>query len=482
MAHRSLSRESIESLYRRYDANAADAQDILNAIEERAQLASSLFMLEVAQMSQADLDDASERLEAAAVDRHPDEDSIEEVVRMTSARVQLSAIQREHERRIAILGSASRGEIYLPTRPELVGALIGLGAQLERGEDSDFKPVLDRIVAIVRQSLLEQTPGALLVTHVLRTVGKLSATDTESPLDPWVRWAIALELLTDKNGYGGVQIPIDDVTRAAAIRAKRLFYATDRQDPRYEDADWPLDLPGNVIADLLEEHYFATQDWAKLGAPDRDLRRLLSPVRWEEHGRPEPHPQVLFEKDARELAQRAGGFPYPLVYPVPPLERARIARQVWTHGLPAIPSGKVGLVLNPAVGDPRVRWGAPPYPLGLLCAVCLSPDQVLNVARPGYDEDHERFNQLTRRASHMAGEAANYPDTLRNILLSEGYKAIAVYNEIHGFMHELVLLDTSPEIVVVIRETVPAFVRGDHPLVIPRRGRGPIRPIPNSRS
>lgn len=480
MARKPLSRESIDSLYRRYDANAADAHDILEAIEERAQLASSLFVLEAAQMSQADLDDAFGRLSAAAVDRHPNEDSIEEVVRMTSARVQLTAIQREQERRVDIFGAATRGEVYLPTRPELVGSLIGFGAQLERGDDTHFRATFDRIVSSVRQGLNEQSPGAPVVIHALRTANTLPTEDPASPLDSWMRWAIVLELLADKNGYGGIRISVDDVTRSAAIRAKRLLYAIDRQDPRYDEADWPLDLPGDALANLLEEHYFAAQEWARLGAPDRDLRRLLAPVRWEERERPEPHPQIFYEKEAQDFAVRGGAFPYPLVYPIPPAERARLARQIWAHGLPRIASGKVGLVFNPAAGDPRVRWGAPPYPYGLLCAVRLSPNEVLNVARPGYDDDHERFNQLTRRASHMATSDADYPDTLRNVLLSEGYKAVAIYNEIHGFMHELVLLDTAPNVVVVIRESVPAFVQGDRPLELPRRNRGIIRPLFNA--
>lgn len=469
-----LNRETLAGLYRRLVAprvSAAEREAAIEAIRFRGDLAASLFALQAVDLTQAEIDDALVRLDAA-LEPDPTLDDITDTVQREIAGVQLDVLAAESERRRAVYAEAEAGGIYLPARADLVGAVIGLATQLlDDPAQAHFGDTVIAITQIIRRQHVEGTPGAAAVAQVLREVDSLPPEEVTHKLDPWVRWAVALEILESPRGFAGIRFDFDPVTRAQAARAKRMLYAMDRQDARYDEVDWPLDLTGIEIARLLSDHATARLTWATERIPESDLVLYLTPTRREEANRPEPHVQVVPEAEAMELARRAGAFPLPMLYAIPPQDRTRLARQIWSEGLPPVPPNMPGLTFYDAGGDPRIRWGAPPHPYGLLCAIVLSPKDVLHVLHPDHPQDYERFNELTRRAEFMARSAGNYPETLRSILRSEGVRAVAHYHPVERYLHELVVIDPDERTVMVIRESVPSFMRGDSPLAIPRRDR-----------
>lgn len=469
-----FNRETLSGLYRRLVSercSAAVREEIIETIRARGDLAAEIYALQAVDFTQAELDDFRVRLEVA-LEPNPELDDITDTVQREVASVQLDVVSAEHQRRQLVFAAADSGKFYLPSRADLVGSVMGLTAQLVADpRTAHFAATTEVIVQLVRQAALNSAPGTSLVVQVLRAVDKIPPEEISHKLDPWIRWAVALELLESERGFAGHTISLDPVTRAQASRAKRLLYATNRQDARYDEVDWPLDLTGTEIARLLETHAKAIEVWTREGMPVSDLTLYLNPSRREEVGRPGSHVQIVTEEMARELATRAGAFPLPLVYALPPLERIRLARQIWSHGLPEVPPSLPGLTFYDAGGDPRVRWGAPPHPYGLLCAIILKPQDILHVLHPDHPEDFERFNELTRRAEFMARGFANYATTLRSILRSEGIRAVAHYHPTKRYLHELVVVDPGPETVLVIRESFPAFMRDEPALALPRRAR-----------
>lgn len=466
--------EPLEKLYQRLRSRrlSADAHDeILGTIRFRSNLASASYRLQALDLTQAELEDRIAQL-SVAIEDDPAPQDLAEAVRREVAGAQLAVVTAEYQRRQAVYTAANKGDLYLPSRTDLLGALTGLATQLlDDPENAHFSATTSAILDLARRHASQGKPGIPIVVEVLREADRLPPERITHQLDPWVRWAVALEFLASEQGFAGQRVDADPVTRAEANRAKRLLYATDRQDPRYDEADWPLDLTGTTIAEVLEEYAKAAERWANNRIPERDLVFYLSPIRKEEGGRPAPHPQIVPEKVVRELAVQAGAFPVPFVYAIPPDERLRVTRQIWSHGLPPIPSNLPGLLFYDVGGDPRIRWGAPPYPYGLLCGIIVKPEEVLHVPHPDHPQDFDRFNELTRRADLEARRGRPYPETLRSILRSEGVRAVAHYHPTKHYLHELVVLDSGPETVLVIRESFPPFMRNDRALVLPHRDR-----------
>lgn len=470
-----LDRESLADLYERLVNSGNDPLEtgtVFEVIEERSTLAGALYALKAADLSQAELDDFVIRLNAVQ-EGNPDLDPVPDTVQREIARVQLDELLREQSRREARFLAAERSEMYLSNRTELIGSLMGLGAQLkEDRKGAHFFTTFDAILSILERAQQDATAGAATVVQVLREVSKLPSESIAHELDPWMRWGIALELMSDERGLGGETADVDLDTRTEATRAKRMFFAEERQDARYDEADLPLDLTGDDIADLLDAHHHASHEWVCRHLPQADMDLYLAHTRREEVGRPEPHVQIIPESAARKLAERGGAFLNPLIFTIPPKERSRTSSRVWSHGLLSGSENVPWVTLHDAGGDPRVRWGAPPHPYGILCSVSLPTSHVLYVFSEEHPKDAEIFEDLTAKATLMSRSTNDSHETLRSVFQSAGYYAIAHYHPSDGSFRELIVLDPSPATVQVIREAIPSFM-GDRPLNSPAPSSSP---------
>lgn len=473
MTRDALRRQPLRRLYELLMADPApsEAEAIVSVIEERAGHAINLYSMEAVRLSQTELEDLIARLDGAETPSD-DLDPITDTVEREVARVQREALLDEFDRRQAVLLAANRDERVVPTRSELVGGVMAATeADVDEAPSGGGPSRLERLSSFVDEALSSSPRGSMAVVRSLRAVRDLPVEVGRRSLDLWILWALALETLTRPRAEGLLRTSVDPVTMAAANRAKRLLYAVDRQDARYDDSDWPLDLTGDDIADFLERHYQASWAWARSRAPASDRGMYLRPVRREETGRPNPHMQVADEREARRAAEEAGGFPEPLIFPVPPRERSRVAQALWTNGLPPVPERKPGLAFYNGGGDPKVRWGGPPHPYGVLCAVALPPKAVLHVFDKERPEDHDTFNELTARATFLSRTDDDYHERVRNVFRSEGYQAVAHYDPNQGYLHELIVVDPSPETVMIVRESIPSFRHGTRPLSLPRTHR-----------
>jgi hypothetical protein len=453
-------REPLEQVYDRLLRGEGDEQVLIKIVERRSALAGQAYALEVPHLCDLDLHYLRAAL-APVLDEPPLDESGRGLAEQEFVRVQIETIDREVVRRDAFLQQVEDGVLETPARNELTAHLMAFHIEIQgRGELADFYADFQHVVSVIARARSGPLVGALRVAQILREIDVFPSADSETvQIQRWIRTAMALALLTREDGFAGIVCNSDEVTRAEAQRAHRLFYAFDRQDPRYNELNWPLDLSGIEIADAIEAAYKASLEYSREGHPEADLQRYITPAPPEERGRPEPHEQIVPEAQARAEALALGGIPDPVVFAVSPLDRTQIAREIWTQGLPPIPPNQSGHVLRAARADPRVRWGVGSYRWGFLCAVALRPREILHLRDRGRPEDDCTFDDLTRQARSLSGrDSGKYVAVFRELLADAGYRAVQRWDK-DG---QLIVLD--PSCVRVLRETIPPFMQPDRPL------------------
>ncbi|MGH7518856.1 MAG: hypothetical protein ACREOC_15555 [Gemmatimonadales bacterium] len=470
-----LSHLSLVELYRCLLGGSQPAALVERHIRHRSALAGALLRPWATELSEQDLQEFQDRLHAVA-EPNPRMDPAVDAAERELARVHCTVVEQELSGREQLAELVDQRASFAMGRNDLVGYLFDAARQLRDLQQGTAPAVpttapvvalFDQLVGAVGGALETQPPGRLVVAQALRAAAHLShPRDDEG--DPWVRSAIVLELLTQEGGWMGVALPVDAVTRAQAVRAKRIFYAEVRQDPRYDELRWPLDLTGVEIAELLAGAEHASATWVRDRMPAADLEQYLEPIRREEPGRPMPHHTILPERAARALALERGASTSPMVLFVPPSERVETARRVWESGPPAIEPGTLGIPVYSLGGDPRVRWGAVTFPHGLLCVVDLAAGAILHLGRKDSAEQEAKFEAMVAQATKHAETEAEYATRLREILLERGVKAIARYDHVAKQLNkpqEVILLEPETSL-KFIRETVPSFVRGYHPVYL----------------
>lgn len=465
----SFNRDRLVDLYRRYIAAAeagdeATAADILSLVEERANQAMCMVELSVAGMADRDLEEYAIRLKAG-MDANEVIDPAVDAAERETARVQLEVVEAEIARRDAFHEEVSSGAIYAISRGEIISALSTYAEMISEGTADSFAyATIEQTEHLVRQTLQSGLRGAAAVAHILRQVDDIpDPTPESSPALRWIKSAVLFEIMISRFGFGQrPKIELDPVTAAEARRAHRLFLALDRQDLRYEEEDWPLDLPVEIIASLVEQAELARTYWHARRWPEEDLGRYLIPPPREEPGRPEPSAQIVREHEARSRALQSGGIPFPMLYPLSSRVRTHGAEQIWRHGIPPLPEGELGWVVYGVPGDMRLHGGVFPHPDGLLVIPTIPRSRILTVGRPEDTENMERLASLEVEAGRRsAGDSSSHRFHLRQLLLRKGILAIARYDYLQKDTltpQELILLDPSPRNVVVIRESVPSFV------------------------
>lgn len=463
-----IQRASLRHLFRQLldDSIATDRECIRQAISVRGHLASMLYAPKVAAAFNAvDLDFAIGELECAQA-TNPAQDPITDAIEREVARVQLTVLQRERDRRLAALVAVQRGDFYSPNRDELAYWVNCLAFRTIDGLSADVcEQQVSEVVSWTRKRLSCEAQDPIVVPRLLRDAARIPLGCVSDALRPWIYPAIVLELLIKHEGFAGHRIDVAPIIRDTARQTWRLFYCADRA---IDDMEVRLDLSAEEVADLVENQICASREWEQLGLPVDDQRFYTTPLRREEPGRPPAHAQIVHEAQARELAERAGGFPAPLLLAIPPADRTTTVRRIWSKGLACDAENSLGLTLYPAIGDSRVRWGMPPHPYGLLCAVVLPANFVLHVGDDRRRDDHARFEELSRQAAACSRDSVGYTRKLRELLKREGYYAVAQHDPIRRQIHEVTVLTPTPETVMVIRETIPSFARQrDMPHVTP---------------
>lgn len=487
-----LNRLPLSEMYARY-VSAAEAGDeetvaeIVGAISERADQALCLGKLSVISMSDRDLEEYAIRLRAGQ-DINEALDPAVDAAQREYARVQSIVVEEEMDRRREFHRLVSSGDLYAPTRAEMVGSLVVL-AEMVGGDDPDPMAVrsIEASEALVENVLADGATGAAALAAVLRRLDDLPpSVDGDHPVIRWVTAAALVEMVVSTHGFARRSpLDVDPVTRAEGSRMKRLAFAFDRQDPRYEEDDWPLDLQYGAIAEVLEQAEAARAYWHNRSMPEEEIRRYLVPPAREEPGRPEPHRQIVPRADAMASAERAGGVPFPMLYPLAPRVRRAGAEEIWNNGLPALPESELGWSIYGMPGDMRLRGGLFPHPDGVLIAVILPPERILSVGRVEgadpetgeggvlLDREHEEILEKFQIEAERRASAGHlgYRQHLRQILTRAGYLAIARYDYLYRATptpQEMILLDPSPRYVSVIRESVPVFVTEEELNRIPR--------------
>lgn len=470
-------RATLEEIYSQAWDGRLDQADAAELVSTRARLAARQLEMRLVTMPQLELDDLEPRL-AALMDIHPQ--TPQEGVRLECARVQLNALDEEVERRKAVAEAVQRGEQAAPSRTELLATMMGAINSLERdASESRYHEMFQQVVRACEDAQESMPGGIPRLTAALTKVLELTDAVSTDDIDPWLRTLLVLQLFSDvRRGVAGVTMDDDPATVAESNRARAIFLATERQDPRYRGTDWPLDIGPDKLHNVLDQFHWADRRWHQLGIPDTDRDEYTSFVRGEEIGRPEPHPQIMPEAEAREWAERAGGVVAPFVFAVPPRDRVRFAAYVWKHGLPDVAEGEQGMPLYSAAGDPRVRWGAGIYPYGIMCAVAIPSKRILTIGREEDEENDKLWSALTLRAESQSRNDEERAEVLRNLLMAHGYAALARYDyltEKTPQPQELVIFEPSMENVALIRESVPSFMQGERELTIPQRKVGRSR-------
>lgn len=458
---------SLKELYAEYIAKG-DSPEIIQALEERAAQAICIYAVAAANMSDLEIADQIPRLEAAFNPR-PFIDEAQDAAERETARVQYEVLQSELARREAFHEAVASGEFFAPTRAELIGSSIEVASTLrtDKKKTTQASAFVSKLLTLLEYHLDSNHAGIDVVVAVLRDVTSLPSPipPTEEhahEMTPWVQWAIALEFLSSRAGFAGIKGPeIDPITRAATEQAKTLFYAFSRQDPRRPGDTYLLDMPGDLIADVIEQASLARRYWEASGLPEADLLAYTTPVDREEAGRSKPHPQIVDKKAAQMSAQGRGGIIKPMLYPINPSLRQDAAKDIWENGIPPIREGELGIPLYGAPGDLRMQWDVQPHTQGLLCAVTLYPSQILSVGRKQDAEHEHALENFIAEAERSAQHPNDVQRILRERLIASGFKAIARYDHIYHETitpQELVVLDVSADVLLVIRQSVPSFV------------------------
>lgn len=460
---------TLEQIYRRY-LNALEKNkplpdgETINAIELRARLATPILQLNAINLSEYDLDEFVARL-SNCIAPNPDIDRAQDFAEREIARVQMGVFSDEARRRYEYLRDVEKGRRFAPVRSRLIGQVIMLAETVRHGSpDSTEYKFIEQLRNLIISFQKRYEPGATTVAEILRHVTLLPKPYTDQdPAERWVMWATALDILTSEFGFGGFEpLKIEPLTWAQAQRAKRILFAFDRQDYRYDEEDLPLDVEGDLLAQVLEGSTSAYREWHRYHLPHADLVAYTTPLRREEAGRPQPSVYIRPEREARELAQKAGGVLLPMLYPLAPTLRRRAAKIIWSEGIPPVPPNELGWAVYGVPGDMRVQWGAFPHPDGLLVTVCISPQNILTIGRGDQDLEHEKtLQRLVEEAQRRSEDTENYRGMLRQLLLQEGYYAIARYDYLYRETptpQELIVLDPTPQHLCVIRESVPSFV------------------------
>jgi hypothetical protein len=446
MTIEALERLPLPRIYHALLGGEADPDTVLALVGERAHLVSRILAVPAGLRPDLEIVEGLAQLYPA---EHPDagKDPATDTADREAVRVAIDVLESEMARRRA--GLAREGA---PTRAELAARLIAFGAE----PANDDPPAAEQVLDAIRGAELDARPGA---GRVAAAAARLAAGGD------WMPGALLLEVLSEPEGFAGLRADPDPVTRAAALLAKRLLWGATRVDGDRAAGDRPIDLDARESALLVLSADEARIEWARRGIPEAELARYLLPPRREEEGRPTPHPRVVPTQVARATTESMGAFPYPMVYPIEPTERARAARYIWSQGVPADPRSLGAVVLFPTPADLRVRWGGPLHPLGVLCAAAVERNQVLSVGRVGGDRDDAEFERLSVQARMEATSSDGFQDAFRSLLLARGYIAVARYDAPHDgrseHPHAVLVLD--PDAVLVLRESVPPFLPAPPP-------------------
>lgn len=413
--------------------------------------ARSLYALDAAGMPTDLLEDYTSRLQGALQAGGLDPATID------IARMQAAVIAGERVRRRDFAAIRPGGDSEGVSRAGLVASVM----QFERSLAGPDPQVAERFHSVVRiavDATQNARPGSPVVAAALRGVCDETHTPQRGALVSWVNAALALDVLArGEDGVAGASVATDAVTRAQAVRAKRLLYGASRE------ADAWLDLDALTVARMLDDAGQAIERWHQDDLPAQDLARYLSPIAGEEPGRPPPHSQVVWARTARLRVEAAGGAPYPLIIPWTDGAR-RGARRMWSEGLPGVPAGDLGLRLYPAAGDARARWGAPPHPIGAFVALAIHPDAMLHVHHAEHAEDERVLDRLVGRATEAATDEGEYVPALRRMLLDAGYHAVARFDHSDPDVplpREIEVLDTRFAGAMLVRESIPSFSPDD---------------------
>jgi hypothetical protein len=474
MADETYSTRPLLSLYESYvealDRNQGPPAALIEELVLRGEQAAAILSLMVTGLSQRDLDELAVRIEGGQASNDPLSRAAD-AAHLEMLRVQEEVVKEEVRRRGTFVQRVESGDQFAPARSAIIGRLVSL-AEYVRAGGKDEIDLVERAEALVLLSCASHEPGARAVAAALRSTTDLRHDPTESHEGFWLRWGLVLDLMTTEHGFGERErLPVHPVTRAEAGRARRLFLAFDRQDPRYDEEDWPLDIPGDHLASLLENAAMARHDWFHSRRPMEDQIGYLTPPRREEPNRPEPHTQIQTELEARSRSLSKGGVTLPMIYPLGRRLRRRYSEDIWKNGIPPLPEAELGWSVFGAPGDIRIQWGAFPHPEGLLVAVTMTPEQILSIGRGDQDIDHEQLLQdLEEKAQDGARSPADYRRRLRTMLIEHGIEAIARYDFLYRETltpQELIVLNPTEKNLLVIRESVPSFAMPERKLLLP---------------
>jgi hypothetical protein len=398
---------------------------------------------------------------------------VEDAVRREVARVQRAVISAELRRRHDVQQELADGTRFAPFFGPLKGALVAMDRYLaDPARTVYFRQVFDQIVDLALRVRADHPAGSPQVVALLDAVNALPLPPAANQMEPWLRAAVALELLAEERGFGAVDLGVNPLTQGMAVKARRVFFAETRQE---DGVKRTLDLTPTEVAKVFRDGFSAGRQWTTSAIPLTERNRYLARCTQEETGRPEPGPWILGARCARDLAARAAGVPMPVFYPVSAAARVATARDIWLNGFPSLSAhddetvDPSGLTLVATSGEASSEWASGPHPHGLLCAVALPKNTILrlNVVDPDrpkeVESDAEVYARLSQQATDM-GDEAGYGARLRQLLLKEGYYAVGdgQSGTDSPALEEITLLDPRPETLMVVREAVPSFMRGEH--------------------
>lgn len=471
MSEDELDKVPLEELYEAYLDGEIDEDEATEALRQREMIASRIFTTSVMNLSQTTLDEYLVTLQAASQEE-VGADPAKDAARRERVRVQMDTVLEELERRDRVVALADSGGRLCPGRNQVIRSIQELKYGARDGQAA-AQERLARIKKAITKATLRENPGYAQVAMILRTL----APDQNPDLGQWTDAAAALQFLSDPEWQSELGLPLTNLlTDAQARVAWRILVADSREDGRFEGSDWPLDLTPIEVAAAVEMSSEAYAEWVRREMCVIDIQRYMSAVVKEEDGRPAPSTWIVPGKEARRLAKKAGGMPKAFVYGIDPGERPHVARQIWTEGLPPLATDQngevveIGLTLHLGEREPIVRAANRPHGRGVTCFVVARDEEILRLGSADYPKHDELVDELTQEATRLTADDAEYQKMLRNSLLQRGFRVIERH-DLDGSQPELplevIILDPSPERVLVARESVPNFLHRQRPLRIP---------------
>lgn len=216
-----------------------------------------------------------------------------------------------------------------------------------------------------------------------------------------------------------------------------------------------MEMPEAVA--LMHGRDLALREWSQSGRRNEDLLPYTQPLPPRE-GHVPPRGQLAHPAaQAREMAIKAGGLPFPMVIPFPEDMLHQAEAAAWRERLIPTPKGLLGVPAYPGAEDPWLHWGTKGHPGGLVVAVVALPEEVLHIGDPRHPEDHDKFWAIHQGAVSKAVSGPTFLNAMRDSFHAHGITVIARHDlraVPQPLPQEVWILKAAPPTLLVLAESL----------------------------